>query len=231
MIKIYHLCYTNSTKIEAPMHSLPQDHALDEQIETAVKTLENGGVCAIPTDTLYGLAACAFDDSAVEKVYELKGRPEGMALPLLLSDATDLKACAEAIPQEAWLLAERFWPGALTLVLRKADIVPAVVTAGMDTVAVRVPDHLIPRAIASRLGAPITGTSANRSGGPELTSAAAVRAEFGDAIDFVLDGGDAPGGVASTILELSKGTPRALRQGAVSWEEIESVIRGVDSQR
>ena len=203
---------------------MPQDDALDKQIETAVKALENGGVCAIPTDTLYGLAACAFDESAVAKVYELKGRPEGMALPLLLSDAKDMAACAETIPQDAWLLADRFWPGALTLVLRKSDVVPHAVTAGMDTVALRVPDHPIPRSIARRLGAPITGTSANRSGGPELTSAAAVRDEFGDAIDFVLDGGDAPGGVGSTILDLSDGTPRVLREGALPQADIDAAL-------
>ena len=208
------------------MHGLPQDNALDKQIETAVKTLKDGGVCAIPTDTLYGLAACAFNEAAVAKVYELKGRPEGMALPLLLSGAAELRVCASTIPQDACMLADRFWPGALTMVLRKSEAVSLMVTAGMDTVAVRVPDHAIPRAIARRLGAPITGTSANRSGKPGLTSAAAVRDEFGDAIDFVLDGGDTPGGVASTILDLSDGAPRVLREGVVSWGDIEAVLGG-----
>ena len=208
-----------------PMSNLPLDDALQKQIEIAVDVLGNGGVAAIPTDTLYGLAACAFDESAVLKVYELKGRPEGMALPLLLSDVGDASRCVAETPDEAPLLAERFWPGALTLVMRKSAEVPEIVTAGMDTVALRVPDHPVPRAIVKGLGAPITGTSANLSGRPGLTSAAAVRAEFGAAIDFVLDGGDAPGGVASTILDLSGGEARALREGAVSWEEIEAVLR------
>ena len=208
------------------MVDLPLDDAMQEQIRTAVDVLGNGGVAAIPTDTLYGLAACAFDESATLKVYDLKGRPDGMALPLLLSDAEDARLCTAEVPQGAWLLMERFWPGALTLVLRKSAAVPDVVTAGLDTVALRVPDHPVPRAIAEGLGAPITGTSANLSGRPELTSAAAVRAEFGDAIDFVLDGGDAPGGVASTILDLSGGAPKVLREGAVSWCEIEDALRG-----
>lgn len=208
------------------MSNLPLDDALQKQIEIAVDVLGNGGVAAIPTDTLYGLAACAFDESAVLKVYELKGRPDGMALPLLLSDVGDARRCVAETPDEALLLAERFWPGALTLVMRKSTEVPDIVTAGMDTVALRVPDHPVPRAIVKGLGAPITGTSANLSGRPGLTSAAAVRAEFGDAIDFVLDGGDAPGGVASTILDLSGGEARALREGAVSWEEIQAVLRG-----
>lgn len=207
------------------MHDLPLNKALQEKIKIAVDVLAEGGVAAIPTDTLYGLAACAFDESAVMKVYELKGRPDGMALPLLLSDYEDARQCAMVVQDEAQALAERFWPGALTLVVRKSANVPDIVTAGLDTVALRVPDHPIPRAIAKALGAPITGTSANLSGRPGLTTACDVRREFGDAIDFVLDGGDAPGGVASTILDLSGNEPRALREGAVSWEQIESALK------
>ena len=206
------------------MYDLRLDDALQRQIETAVDVLAVGGVVAIPTDTLYGLAACAFDESAALKVFELKGRPDGMALPLLLSDAEDARRCAEEVPPEAWTLAGRFWPGALTLVLRKGAEVPYAVTAGLDTVALRVPDHPVPRAISKALGAPITGTSANLSGRPGLTSAAAVRAEFGDAIDFVLDWGDAPGGVASTILDLCGDEMRVLREGAVSQEDIDAAL-------
>ena len=207
------------------MYDLRLDDALQRQIEIAVDVLANGGVVAIPTDTLYGLAACAFNESAVLKVFELKGRPDGMALPLLLSDANDARMCVEDVPTDAMTLAEQFWPGALTLVLRKSAEVPYAVTAGMDTVALRVPDHPVPMAVSKALGAPITGTSANLSGRPGLTSAEAVRAEFGDAIDFVLDGGDAPGGVASTILDMSGDARNVLRDGAVSREEIEAALR------
>ena len=206
------------------MVDLPLDDAMQGQIKDAVEVLANGGVAAIPTDTLYGLAANAFDESAVLKIYELKGRPDGMALPLLLSDAEDVRKCAEDVPAAAWALMERFWPGALTLVVSKSASIPAIVTAGLDTVALRVPDHPVPRAIVKALGAPITGTSANLSGRPGLTSAGAVRDEFGDTIDFVLDGGDAPGGVASTIVDVSGDELRVLREGAVLMEEIESVL-------
>ena len=206
------------------MHDLPLNDAMREQIRTAINVLANGGVAAIPTDTLYGLAACAFDETAVHKVYELKGRPDGMALPLLLSEAEDVRLCAKDVPQAAWALMERYWPGALTLVVRKSANVPEIVTAGLDTVALRVPDHPIPREIAKDLGAPITGTSANLSGRPGLTTAREVRCEFGDAIDFVLDGGDAPGGVASTILDVSGEEMRVLREGAVSQDEIEAAL-------
>ena len=207
------------------MHDLPLDDAMHEQIRSAVDVLGNGGVAAIPTDTIYGLAACAFDESAVMKVYELKGRPDGMALPLLLSDGSDARRCAATVPDQAWALMERFWPGALTLVLRKTDAVPDIVTAGMDTVALRVPDHPVPREIARMLGAPITGTSANLSGRPGLTNAASVRREFGDSVDFVLDGGESQGGVASTIVDMTENEMRVLREGAVSWEEIEATVR------
>ncbi len=206
------------------MVDLPLDDAMHEQIKAAVEVLANGGVAAIPTDTLYGLAASALDESAVLKIYELKGRPEGMALPLLLSDAEDVRMCAEDVPQAAWTLMERFWPGALTLVVSKSASVPEIVTAGLDTVALRVPGHPVPRAIAKSLGAPITGTSANLSGRPGLTNASGVRREFGDTIDFVLDGGEAPGGVASTIVDVKGGGLKVLREGAVSREEIEAAL-------
>ena len=207
------------------MGDLPLDDAMRGQIKTAVAVLRDSGVAAIPTDTLYGLAACAFDERAVLKVYELKGRPDGMALPLLLSNSGDVDKCAAEVPEEAWSLMERFWPGALTLVVRKSTEIPDIVTGGLDTVALRVPDHAVPRAIAEALGAPLTGTSANLSGRPGLTSASDVRREFGDAVDFVLDGVDAPGGVASTIVDVSGAEMRVLREGAISLGEIEEVLR------
>ncbi len=197
---------------------------LDKRINAAVDALRNGGVVAIPTDTLYGLAANALDSVAVGKVFRLKGRPGGMPLPLLLADIADMGACAAAVPQTALALAERFWPGALTIVLPKSERVPYAVTAGLDSVALRVPDHPVPRKVARMLGAPITGTSANLSGATGLSSAQAVRDAFGDALDFILDGGDASGGVASTIIDLTTATPSILRQGAVPQSAIEGVI-------
>lgn len=210
------------------MSDLSLDTGMQREIAIAVKVLSEGGVAAIPTDTLYGLAANAFDESAVQKVYELKGRPDGMALPLLLSDAADASRCADHLSDSALALAERFWPGALTLVVRKSADVPRIVTAGMDTVALRVPDHPVPRAIAKSLGSPITGTSANMSGMPGLTNAPSVRAEFGDTLDFVLDGGDAIGGVASTVLDVTGSKPRVLREGAVSWVDIKAALKNTE---
>ena len=204
--------------------SRPQE-ALQEQVESAVHILQSGGVVAIPTDTLYGLAACSINDGAVRRVFRLKGRSTQQALPLLLAEADDITRWARNIPEISWALADRFWPGALTLVLPKADSVPDVVSGGTDTIALRVPDHRMARAIARGLRAPITGTSANRSGRSGLTTAKAVRDEFGDEIDLVIDGGELIGGLASTVLDLSGERPRILRQGAISRREIEELCK------
>ena len=197
--------------------------ALDKEVDSAVRLLRQGQVVAIPTDTLYGLAACAFDEAAVDRVFRLKGRPRGLALPLLLASANDVGRCAVDVPEVAWGLAERFWPGALTMVLKKADAVPAAVTGGKGTVALRVPDHQIPLAIVRELGAPVTGTSANRSGKLGLATAEEVRLEFGAQVALVVTSGGQPRGVASTVLDLSSERPRLLREGAVSRREIEAV--------
>ena len=178
----------------------------------------------IPTDTLYGLAACAFDVEAVSRVFDLKGRPENMPIPVLLADEADLESCAVEIPGAALKLAEKFWPGPLTLVLKRSAVIPDIITAGGDTVALRVPDHPVPRQLAEGLGSPITGTSANRSGEPGLTTAASVRDVFRDEVDLVIDAGDTLGGVASTVLDLSGGAPVLLRQGTVSVQDIEDVL-------
>ena len=197
--------------------------ALYDQINAAVHILRNGGVVAIPTDTLYGLAASPFDDSAIERVFRLKGRSTTTAIPLLLEDADDVSRWALDVPELTWDLARRFWPGPLTLVLRRSGAVPEAVCGGGSTVGLRVPDHLVPRAIAGALGSPITGTSANRTGRPGLTTPEAVRSEFGDEVDLVIDGADAPGGLPSTVLDLTSDQPRMLRPGAVPAGAIEAV--------
>jgi L-threonylcarbamoyladenylate synthase len=187
----------------------------------AVEILRHGGVVAVPTDTLYGLAASAFNESAAARIFEIKGRPDNMAMPVLLADVSDMELCAVDVPDVALKLAERFWPGALTLVLKKSPRVPDVVTGGKNTVALRVPDHDVPGRIVRELGEPITGTSANRSGKPGLTTSQAVRDELGDAVDLIVEG-DCPGGLASTVLDLTGERPQILRQGAVSAEDIEA---------
>lgn len=197
-----------------------------DSMEAAVAVLRDGGLVAYPTDTLYGLGADALNEAAVERVFEAKGRPQGMPLPLLIGEQEQLSMVADAVPDLAWKLAEAFWPGGLTLVLPVGPNVPALVTARGWKVAVRLPDHPIPRELARRLGRPITGTSANRSGGAEATSAGEVRKQLSDAVDMILEGGPSPTGRSSTVVDITGELPRVLRQGAVSIDELQRVYGG-----
>ena len=204
----------------ARRNRLTLDPVLSAQVDLAVGHLKRGGVVAIPTDTLYGLAASAVDPIAVARVFQIKGRPAGMAMPVLLADAQDMDLYASDVSEVARKLARRFWPGPLSLVLSRSAALPDAATAGGDTVALRVPDHPVPRAIAHRLGAPITGTSANPSGRPPATSAAAVREQLGDAVDLVVDAGESPIGEGSTVIDATGPTLVVLRAGAISIADI-----------
>ena len=192
------------------------DRRLEDQIEEGVALLRRGGIVAYPTDTLYGLGVDAFCEEAVERVFIVKGRPQGMPLPLLLGDARELHRVTDTRTPMLETLAKQFWPGPLTLVVPAGALVPALVTARGWTVAVRVPDHPIARELARRLGGPITGTSANRSGGPDPHTADAVRRQIGRHVDRVIQGGPAPVGRASTVLDITGPVPRLLREGAIS---------------
>ncbi len=197
---------------------------LDDEILLASQILASGGVVAVPTDTMYGLAADAFNEAAVERVFRLKGRPADAPLPLLLATAEEMSECAAEVPEHAWRLAELFWPGPLTLVLRKAKRVPAVVSGGGDAVALRVPGHEVPRRIVKALRRPITGTSANRSGARGAITVDEVRRAFGDELDLTIASTVPPDGLASTVLDLSEQVPRIIRPGAVTHREIETAI-------
>jgi L-threonylcarbamoyladenylate synthase len=201
------------------------------QIDLAIRILREGGLVAFPTDTVYGLAADPSNDRAVERVYDVKRRSRHLPLPLLLADASDISRFTDRVPEIAWRLAERFLPGGLTLVLRRSDAVSPTVTAGGDTVALRVPDHEVPTALARRLRGAIVGTSANLSGSPAPLVADEVRAQLGDSVDLVIDGGRCPGGTESTVVDVSEGTAVLVRRGAVSREEIEVAIGSAISER
>jgi len=190
-----------------------------EQIEKGVSILKQGGVVAFPTDTVYGLGASIGIDSAVERVYRIKERQRRMALPLLLADIPQLDEVAISIPTSARLLAENFWPGPLTLVLLKSDSVSDTVSGGSETIAVRVPAHPIPIALARGVGTPIVGTSANLSGQPSTLTAEEAHAQLGNKADLIIDG-ECPRGKESTIVDLTGETPVILRQGALLIEEL-----------
>jgi L-threonylcarbamoyladenylate synthase len=196
---------------------------VQQQIRKALETLRSGGLIAYPTDTVYGLGADATNEDAVRKVFRVKSRPLTMALPILLADMDMLHAATQELPDSVSPLAERFWPGALTLIVRKSLLIPDIVTAGAPTVAVRIPNHPTPRALAKGLGKPLVGTSANRSGQPSETTAHAVQAQLRGDVDIVVSG-QCKGGVESTILDLTQRPPRIVRAGPVTKEAIEGVI-------
>lgn len=192
-------------------------------IERGVEVLRRGGLVAYPTDTLYGLGANAFNEKAVDRVYQAKCRPPQKAIPLLLASADDLHLVAEEIPDIAQRLASSFWPGALTLILKSSSRIPRVVTGRGDKVAVRVPDHPVPRELMAQLGAPITGTSANVSGGPSPLSADLVLEQLGEMVDLIIDCGPCPGDQPSTVVDVSGERPGLIREGAIPKEVVEEV--------
>ena len=196
---------------------------METQLQRAIRALREGGVVAYPTDTVYGLGANGFDPDAVHRVYRMKRRALTLPVPLLVADLEMLYTVVATIPEEAVALVEHFMPGPLTLVLPKAAAVPDIVTAGGDSVAVRIPGHQAPIRLARGLGAPLVGTSANRSGRPSVTTAGEVRAELGSEVDVIVEG-ECPGGVESTVVDFTGGKLKVVREGAISLGELERVL-------
>ena len=197
---------------------------LQQEIERGIKILQMGGVIAFPTDTVYGLGADAFNSTAVERIYEIKNRPRHRQLPLLIADVERLTTLAEPIPEIAWFLARRFWPGGLTLVLSKTDSVPAYL-ASRPTIAVRVPNHPVCLALIQHLGNPIIGTSANISDQPAALTAEEVGQQLGGKIDFIINGGKCPGGKESTVVDITRESPIVLRQGIIPSDDIDKAYK------
>jgi len=184
-------------------------------IEQAAAALRTGGLVAFPTETFYGLGAAALHSASVRRVFEVKGRPDGKPLLVLVSSVAMAERLVATISPRARTLMARHWPGALTLVLPARDDVPVEVTAGSGTVGVRLSPHPVARALVTALGEPVTAPSANPSDRPPPTTAREVVAYFGDAVPLVLDGGATPGGEPSTVLDVSVEPPRLIRAGAV----------------
>ena len=194
--------------------------SIETQIKRAVEILKKGGIVAYPTDTVYGIGADPFNEAAVERIFAVKKRSKDLALPILLADKSDISRVAVNIPEIAWKLAECFFPGQLTMVLQKSPQIPMIVCAGGNTIAIRVPDYPMTVALIRGLGNPIIGTSANISGKPNPTTAEEVYQQLGDEVDFIIDGGEYPGGVESTVIDLSVKVPTILREGAVPLDVI-----------
>ncbi|WP_297500781.1 L-threonylcarbamoyladenylate synthase [Thermococcus sp.] len=199
----------------------------ERKIKVVARFILEGKLVAFPTETVYGLGANALNVSAVRRIFEAKGRPTDNPLIIHIADFSDLKRLAREIPREAKLLAERFWPGPLTIVLPKAEDVPDVTTGGLDTVAVRMPSHPIALALI-RASTPIAAPSANISGKPSPTLAEHVVDDFYGKIEVIIDGGETNVGVESTVVDLTSDKPVLLRPGGLPLEEIEKVVGEVE---
>jgi L-threonylcarbamoyladenylate synthase len=204
------------------------DSTLQPQIEKAIATLQHSGVVAYPTDTVYGLGASVANIPAIERIFAVKGRPKGMALPLLVADHDQIQQVASFISPTAWLLIRNFLPGGLTIILPKTAIVPDIITGGGKTVAIRIPDHPVPIAIIKGLGQPIVGTSANLSGQPSALTAAEVKSQLGTKVDMIIDGGQCSGGIESTVVDLSGKHPIIRRLGAISLEQLQRTCPDIE---
>ena len=192
-------------------------------VERAAAILARGGLLGIPTETVYGLGANGLDEEAVARIFAAKGRPQDNPLILHIPSADWLERYCEAVPA-AYTLAERFWPGPLTMILARKPAVPDAVTAGLDTVGMRCPAHPLCRAIIAAAGVPVAAPSGNTSGRPSPTSMADMLEDMEGKIDGIVDGGPCAVGVESTILDLTERPPRLLRPGGVTLEELRAVL-------
>ncbi len=193
-------------------------------IEEAAAILRRGGLLGIPTETVYGLGADGLNEDAVRRIFLAKGRPQDNPLILHVPDAGWLERCCTDIPPAAYALAERFWPGPLTMILPRRDCVPLRTTGGLDTVGVRCPDHPVTRAIIAAADTPVAAPSGNTSGRPSPTCARHMMEDMMGKIDGIVDGGDCAVGVESTIIDLTVQPPRLLRPGGLPLEELEAVL-------
>lgn len=199
-------------------------------IAEAAGILRQGGLVAFPTETVYGLGADALDAAAVGRIFAAKGRPAFNPVIVHVADAEAARALVSAWPASAQALAERFWPGPVTMVLPKADVVPSIVTAGLDAVAIRVPAHPVALALLEAFRGPIAAPSANRSGLLSPTAAHHVAAALGDRVDLVLDAGPTDVGIESTVVDLTGPLPRILRPGLVGLAEISAVVGDMEER-
>ena len=203
---------------------MPSSKKLLAAMQRAAEILRSGGLVVFPTETVYGLGADAKSPAAVARIFAAKGRPADHPLIVHMARRDHLSQWSRDIPPAAFVLARRYWPGPLTLILHRACRVPDRVTGGQDTVGLRVPDHPLALMLLEAFSGGIAAPSANRFGQVSPTTVAHVREELGDAMDFILDGGPCRVGIESTILDLSGHQPRLLRPGAITLAEIEAVL-------
>ncbi|MGP1433176.1 MAG: L-threonylcarbamoyladenylate synthase [Catonella sp.] len=201
---------------------------IDEGLYKAAQIIKNGGLVAFPTETVYGLGANGLDENAVPKIYEAKGRPSDNPLILHISEFDEIKNIVKEIPNTAFVLADEFWPGPLTMVFKKSNIVPYRTTGGLESVAVRMPSNKIARELIKMAGVPVAAPSANSSGRPSPTKASHVMEDLAGKIDMVIDGGAVDIGIESTIVDMTGEVPIILRPGFITEEMLSEAIGRVE---
>ena len=195
-----------------------------DEIKDSANVVSNGGIIIYPTDTLYGLGADIRNEESLLRIYDIKGRPNDMALPVLVSGWEMVRSISSEVNVIGEKLAARFWPGQLTMVIRADDNLSTVLTGGRGTIAVRQPDHWIAQQIIEQVGNPIVGTSANLSGSPDLVEASDLVSELGDLVDRIITCGLKPFGVGSTVVDITGEQPKLLRETSISIEDIQSAL-------
>lgn len=208
------------------------EETIDESaVSRAGKILREGGLVAFPTETVYGLGGNALDPNASRKIYAAKGRPSDNPLIVHIAEMSALEKIAAEIPEQAMVLAEKYWPGPLTMIFPKTDAVPPETTGGLDSVAVRFPSDRIARALIQAAGGYVAAPSANTSGRPSPTTAGHVEEDLGDAVDMIIDGGPVGIGLESTIVDFTEAVPVVLRPGYISLEMLRGILGEVRMDR
>jgi L-threonylcarbamoyladenylate synthase len=202
----------------------PDPHVVQE----VLKLLKADGLVALPTDTLYGLTADIFSEAALERLVALKARPHDKPIPIFISRVEALEMVAAAVPDAARRLAQEFWPGPLTLILHASPDIPEMITAGTGTVGVRIPQLRLIAEILEAMESPLTGTSANKSGGIHPVTVKDVLGSIGNKVDLLVDGGKARGGVASTVLDCTQSPFQIIREGSITGEALAAVLEHGD---
>lgn len=213
--------------MKAKLIRMTEDEINMPALKEAGEILKNGGLVGFPTETVYGLGGNALDPDASRKIYAAKGRPSDNPLIVHIADMDALPAIVREIPEKARILAERCWPGPLTMIFPKADIVPMETTGGLDTVAVRLPSNKIARELIRQAGGYVAAPSANVSGRPSPTTAEHVAEDLGDRIEMIIDGGLVQIGLESTIVDCTEETPMILRPGFLNQEKLEEILGSV----
>lgn len=220
------------TRSNIPFFTVQSNNFQENDLENAAERLRNGGLVAFPTETVYGLGANALDPTAVARIFATKGRPPQNPLIVHAASISAIQQLVTSWPEHAQILAENFWPGPLTLVLPKNPVVPSLISAGLDSVAVRIPGHPVARALIQRAGVPVAAPSANRYTHISPTTAQHVLNDLGDYLDphtdAILDGGPTTVGIESTIVSLLDPAPRILRPGMISRTDLRRVIPSTD---